>query len=226
MDGDQSVLRWGGLAGILGGIVFILTIVALVASTFSTAPADPAGLVARYPDIRTTVALAETLDLVAVILWVVLFLALHRSLRAMSPAPALFGSVLGVLGLAMLLVGAITYVAFDPISNLYHAQGATPPAQATLVIAWQATQGVFNETDTVGFLLMSLGFVILGVGMLRVQAFGKTLGWLSIILAAIGVVGISVFSVTSPTFALFGILVFIVLPVVLGWKVYRLSKVP
>ena len=31
MDEEESVLRWGGLAGILGGIVFVLVFVVVIA---------------------------------------------------------------------------------------------------------------------------------------------------------------------------------------------------
>src|SRR5215831_7971339 len=194
---ERSVLRWGGIAGMLGGIVMIFTIIALVSSTFSTAPADPAAQLAKYPDIRTTFAIAETLYLVAGCLWSILFLTLFQALRRTERASALFGTLLGILGIANLLVGAITYVAFDPISQLYHASGANGVDQRTLVIAWQATQGVFNETDTVGFLLMSVGFIILGLGMLRTPTFGRIFGTMTIVLGLVGAVGISLFPVTS-----------------------------
>ncbi|MEE9173114.1 MAG: hypothetical protein V3U41_09475 [candidate division NC10 bacterium] len=49
---DRSVLRWGGLAGILAGIIFILAVVILLAFD-PTEPADPEGLVMRFPDVRT-----------------------------------------------------------------------------------------------------------------------------------------------------------------------------
>lgn len=226
MGKGEDVLRWGGLAGMLGGVVFLLSAVVLASSSFSTAPADPGALIAKFPEIRTTVAVAEVLYLVAAILWAFLFLSLYRSLRETTPAPAIFGSVIGVLGLAMLFAGALTFVAFDPISSLYNAAGATPATQATLVLLWQATQGIFNETDTVGFVAMSLAFVVLGVGMLRTTGSGKGSGGVSVVLGAVGLAGIALFSVTSTTFAIFGIVVFVILPVLLGWKVFRQSRAP
>ena len=209
----------------LGGVLFIFSAILLVNSSFSTAPADPAGLVVKFPDIRTAVAVAETIDLLAVVSWVVLFVTLYRALRGENPATAMFGSAIGVLGLAMLLVGAITYVAFDPISTLYHAPGVSPATQASLVNTWQAVQGVFNETDTVGFLLVSVAFVVLGLSMRKGRAFGRYLGAATSALGAAGVVGISLFSVTSGSFGIFGVLIFVFLPILLGWKAYRTSRV-
>ncbi len=223
MGEEKSVLRWGGLAGMLAGILFTLTIVILVGFAPPT-PADPAGPVMRFPDVRTAITIGQSLYLVAVILWVTLFLALYRALRGTSLAPALFGTGLGLLGLVVYAAGSLPVVAFARLSDLYHAPGATPVDKATLVLLWQATQGIFNETDTVGFILMNTGFIVLGVAMLGVPAFGKVFGWVSVVLGVAGVVGISLFAVDSISFAPFGILAFIIFPLLFGWKVYRLSR--
>ena len=47
MEQEKSVLRWGGLAGILGSILFILVFV--IVAVFV---GDPGG-VERFPEIRT-----------------------------------------------------------------------------------------------------------------------------------------------------------------------------
>lgn len=220
---EKSVLRWGGLAGMLGGIIFSFTIVILVGFV-PPAPADPAGLVMRFPDVRAAVAVGESLYLMSVILLVTLFLALYRALRATSIAPAFFGSGLSLLGLAVLAAGALPIVAFATISNLYHAPGATPAQQATLVLLWQATQGIFNELDTVGFLVWMIGFIVLGVAMLGAPAFGKGFGAGSVVLGVAGISVISVFAVDSPSSALIAIVAFIIFPLLFGWKLYSMSR--
>jgi len=224
MDDEKSVLRWGGLAGMLGGIAFIFVMVTLI--VLVQPPTDPEEVVMRFPDARASIVVGQGLYLVAVIMWVTLFLALYRALRETSLAPALFGSGLALVGLVLLAAGALPNVAFVSISDLYHAPGATPEEQATLVLMWQAIQGVFNETDTVGILLMNIGFIVLGVAMLRAPAFGKGFGGVSVVFGVVGVVGISLFAVDSLPFAAFGILAYIIYPVLFGWKVYRLSRAP
>jgi hypothetical protein len=223
MGDEKSVLRWGGLAGMMVPIFFILTAVILLALVPS-APSDPEGLVTRFPEDRAAIAVGEGLYLVAVILLVTLFLAMYRALRVTSAAPALFGSGLGLLGLAALAVGAIPYIAFNPISDLYHAPGATPEEQATHVLMWQATQGIFNETDTVGFILMAIGFIVLGVAMLGSPAFGKRFGGVSMVLGMAVVVGMSILGVDSDSVIPFVLLAFMVFPLLFGWKLYSLSK--
>jgi hypothetical protein len=225
MDQEKNVLRWGGLAGMLGGIAFILTMVTLLLLV-PDPDASPGELLMRFPENRAAISLGESLYLVALILSVTLFLALYRALRGTSLAPALFGTGLAFLGFAVLAAGALPNVAFAPIADLYHAPGATPGEQTTLIPLWQATQGVFNETDTVGYLLLTTGLIVLGVAMLRAPAFGKGFGWVSVVVGVVGVVGIYVVGLDSLSFAPVVILTNVILPLLLGWKVYSLSRAP
>jgi len=218
----KGILRWGGLAGIVAGISFILTIVILLA--LPAAPPNPAALVTRWPDVRLAVTLGDAIYLMADMLWIAFFLALYRALRGTSIAPALFGSALGVVGVVVQLAGGLPPVVFGRISDLYHAPGVSPVDQATLVFLWQAAQASFNETDTVGFVLWNVGFILLGVAMLEARAFGKVFGGVSVLLGTAGVVGISLLAVDSVSFAPFGILAFIIFPILFGWKVYTLSR--
>ncbi len=215
---EKSILRWGGLAGILGGIMSILFIAILVGFVKGVVT------VTMFPDVRVANTVGEIIYLVAVVFLVPLFLALYRALRGSSPAPALFGTGLSLLGLVMYATGALPFVALDRISDLYHAAGATSVQQATLALVYQGIQSIFNETDTVGFTFMSVGTIVLGVAMLRTQTFGKVFGWLSVVLGVAGVAGISFFAVDSASFAPFAILAYIIFPILFGWKVYSLSR--
>src|SRR5829696_2512928 len=206
IDEEKSVLRWGGLAGILGGIVFILVFVVVIAFV-GAEPAKPEGLVMRFPEIRAARTVEDGLYLVVLILWVAHFLALYRALRGTRLAPALFGSVLGIVGVGVL------------------AAGATTEDRAALVLMWQATEGIFDALFVVGLLLVPIGLVALGVAMLRVPAFGKGFGGVSVGLGVVGVVAASVLLVNplSPS-AFVGVLALIVFHLVLGWKLYSLSR--
>jgi hypothetical protein len=226
MHEEKSVLRWGGLAGILGGIIFIAVFVVVIVLVGAD-PAQPEGEIMRFPDIRAARTVEDSLYLEVLILWVAHFLALYRALRETSLAPALFGSVLGIVGLGVLAAGALPHVATAPISNLYHAPGATPEDQATLVLLWQATQGIFDALFGVGLLLVPIGLVALGVAMIRAPAFGKGFGGISVVLGVIGVVAATVLLVDplSPS-AFVGVLSLIVFHLILGWKLYNLSRAP
>jgi hypothetical protein len=160
-------------------------------------------------------------------LGVALFLALYRALRRTSLAPALVGSVLGILGLVVLMVGALPHVAHAPLSDLYHAPGATLQDQATLALLWQATWGIFDAILYVGFFVVPTGLIALGVAMLGAPAFGKGFGGVSVVLGVVGLVA-AVLQMVDPSSmagagSYFAILIF---HLALGSKVYRLSRVP
>jgi hypothetical protein len=220
---EGSVLRWGGLAGVAGGILFILTSVIVIAFALPD-PSSPRAL-ERFPDIRGARALEDGLYLVAVILWGALFLALYRALRQTSLAPALFGSILGIAGLVVLAAGALPHVASVPISDLYHAPGATPSDQAALVLVWQATQGIFEALVAAGILMATGSLIALGAAMFGAPAFGKGLGRTSIGLGVVGVAAAFFDLVAPPSpIAAGGFLALTVFQLVLGWKVYSLSR--
>jgi hypothetical protein len=223
VDTEKSVLRWGGLAGILGGLIFILVFV-IVGVFVGPDPAGAAGPVIRFPDIRAARTLENGLYSLVLVLWVTHFLALYRALRVTSLGPALFGSVLGVVGLAVLAAGALPHVATARISDLYHASGATSEAKATLVLLWQATQGIFDALLVAGLVFVPFGLVALGVAMLPAPAFGKGYAAASAVLGVVGVVAALVLLVDplSPI-AVASFFALIVFHLVLGWKVYRLS---
>ena len=226
VEQENSVLRWGGLAGMLGGILFILVMV-VVGVFMPPDPADLAEWVTRFPDIRATRVVENVMYLVALILEIPLFLALYRALRRTSLAPALFGSVLGIVGLVAMVISTTPHVAHAPLSDLYHAPGATPADQATLALLWQATRGIFNAMLYVGFFVVPIGLIILGVGMLGTPAFGKGFGGVSVVLGVVGLVA-AVLQMVDPSSAIgagsyFACLIFYF---VLGWKVYSLSRVP
>jgi len=220
---DRSVLRWAGLAGIAGGIVFALTFVVVIAFALPD-PGDPQAL-ARFPDIRAARTLENGLYLVAVILWVPLFIALDRVLRQTSLAPALGGSVVGILGLAVLAAGALPHVASARLSDLYHAAGATPEDKATLVLVWQANEGIFESLLTAGIVLVTAGLAALGVAMLKDRAFGKGIGWASVVLGLAGLAAacLALVDPGSPIVAA-GFLAVMVFQLLVGWKAYRLSR--
>jgi hypothetical protein len=222
MAQEKSVLQWGGLAGVLGGIIFILVFVIVgvfVGMEFVE--------VMRFPDVRTARIVENSLYLAVLILWVVHFLALYCALRETSLAPALFGSVLGILGLVVLAADALHHIWQTPISDLYHAPGATLEAQATLVLLWQTSHGIFNALLVTGLVLLPIGVIALGVAMFKAPAFGKGFGGLSVVIGILGVVaGIVLLIDPGSPIAVVTVLSLIVFHLAVGWKVYRLSRAP
>jgi hypothetical protein len=213
----------GGVAGVLGSIVFI-AVFAIVGLFVGADPAEPEGFVIRHPDIRAARIAENGLYLLVLVLWIPHFLALYRALRPTRLAPAYFGSILGILGLVLLAAGALVHVATDPISDLYHAPGATPEDQATLVLIWQATQGIFDALLVTGLLLAPIGLIGLGLAMFEAPLFGKSIGGVSVGLGVLGIVAASSLLVTVSPIAIVTVFALIVFHLVVGWKLYSTTR--
>ncbi|HEV2317079.1 MAG TPA: hypothetical protein VGV89_05845 [Thermoplasmata archaeon] len=223
---EKAVVRWGGLLGILGGIIFVASIIYQVAFIGTGTTASGSGPIIRFPGLQTQIEIGQTLFLIGTLLMVPLMLALYRSLRLSSLAPALFGLGLSFLGLAVLAVESEPNVAMAQISAQYHAAGATAAQQAAAVIVWQATQGMFNEFDTCAYIFLSVGFIFLGTAMWKALGYGKALGAVTAAIGVVGLIGVASFPVTSASFALPAALTFVVFPLLVGWKVFALSRGP
>ena len=224
IEQEKSVLRWGGLAGILGGILFILSMI-VAQVLIPPAPSDLTELVARFPDVHILRVAENGLYLLGLVLGIPLFLTLLWTLRKTGLAPALFGSSLGIVGLISMAVSATPHVAHYPISELYQTMGAAPEAQATLGFMWEATWGVFNAPLYVGFLVGMIGFTLIGAAMLGSQTFSKGLSWMSVVLGAAGSVAAFLQMVDPASFiGVVPFFAYIIFYFVLGTKIYRLSK--
>jgi len=224
MENEKSVLLWGGLAGILA---FILWIVEMPLYGFVD-PFTPEGLV-RFTDVRAALGMSTILMMTIAFLSIALVLALYRALRATNLTFALFGGVLGIIGYIVTALGdASTFFAFAPISDLNQTAAATPETQAIVILLWQATQGITHTFFFVGSLSMTLCFIVLGVAMLSTSAFGRLFGAASMVLGLIGIVGViaSLFIAGETGVQIMGAAVFaniLFLPL-FGCKVYRLSR--
>ena len=224
LEQERRVMRWGGAAGILGGVVLIF-VLAIVGAFAGVDPSDAEAAVEKFPDIRAARIAENGLYLLVLVLWVVHFLALYRALRGANLAPALFGCVLGILGLGLLAAGALPHIATAQISDLYHAPDATPEDKATLVAAWQTTQGVFDALFAAGLLIAPIGLAGFGMAMLDTPVFGKGLGRMSIVLGVAGVAAAAVL-LFDPTAAIaaIGVFAMIIFHLLVGWRVYSLSR--
>jgi len=209
----------------VGGSLLFVGVFALVIVFAGPEPSGLEGPIGRFPDIRVVRTVENTLYLAVVTLWVPLSVALGRSLRRTHPAPALFGTVLNLIGLGVLAAGALPHVVTVGLSDLYHAPAATADDRRTLALLRQATQGMFDALLLTGVLLMATGVILLGLAMHPEPAFGRGVGRASV---ALGVAGLAAGTVVlvdpdSPAAAL-GVFALIGFHLVLGWKAYRLSR--
>jgi hypothetical protein len=216
-----STLRWGGVAGVAGSVL-LLVVFAIVAVFVGMDTISAEDAVARFPDVRAARTVENGLYLVVLVLWVIHALALHRALRSASPALALFGTALSILGLAMLAAGALPHVASAPIADLYHAPQATLQDQSTLVLLWHATQGMFDALLVTGLVIVPMGLLALGMAMRADPAFGKGTARSSLALGGVGLAAAAALLVDVSPIGAIGVLALVVYHLVAGWKVHRL----
>ncbi len=225
-DSEKAVLRWGGLAGLVGGVLFII-VFGIVGVFVGEEPAGVEGAIMRFPDIMAARTVENGLYLVVLALWAIHMIALFRALRETSLAPALFGCALGLVGLAVLAAGALPHAASVSISDLYHDPGATPADQATLALVWQGTQGIFNALLVTGLVILPMSLLAFGAAMLGNPAFGRRRGRATIALGVVGAVAAVALLVDPLSFvALVGVFALIAFHLVVGWRMYRLSNDP
>jgi len=221
---ERSFLRWGGIAG-MAGAALMLGVFLFVGAIVGPDPAGSDGPISRFPEIRTARTIENTAYLAVLVLWTAHVLALYRVVRGASPGTAIVGTTLSVMGLVVLAAGALPHAATVSLAQLYHAAGASAQDQAALVVAWQTTQGIFNALLVTGLALMPTGMVVLGIGMRATPVFGTRYGWTAVALGLIGAVAAVALLADPQSFiAVVGFFALILLHLVIGWKVNRLSR--
>lgn len=223
LERERRLLRWGGLAGVLGSVLMIGVFV-IVGVFVGEAATKPTEALIRFPDIQAARTAENGLYLAVLALWGIHLLGLYRATRT-SLAPAIVGGALGMVGLTVLAAGALPHVATLPISALYTAPGATPGDQATLLLIWRAVQGIFDAMLFAGLALLPVSLIAFGLALRESPAFGQRLGWFTVGLGVIGFAAATrvLIDPASPVAAIV-LFTLIAFDLVVGWKTYALSR--
>ena len=211
---DTSVLRVGGWAGILAGIMLILSLITF----FLQIP--PPGLeqaLTSFLENRTLTIVTTHLFSVALLLVLPFLAALYGSLKEPSRVFARIGLGSGVLA-AVITIVAIQGILFalNAFAELY--ADAAAPDRPVVVAIYGATLSLFQAGSTAGFLFTGLAFVAFGLAMRGSPNFPEGLAWSSVVLGILIV--LFTFLVLTPL----AIIAVVVLVLGGGWKVYGLSK--
>lgn len=87
--------------------------------------------------------------------------------------------------------------------------------------------GILEILLVTGLVVLPTGLIALGIAMLTAPDFGKGFGGMSVVLGVVGVAAACVLLVdTASPIAAVGVFALIVFHLVLGWKVYGLSRNP
>lgn len=220
----DSILRWGGLAGIAGSVLMLVTFG--IVAAFVGMDMTPEESLTRFTDIRAARAVENSLYLAVLILWIVHCLALYRALRRTSPAPALFGTALSIVGLVVLAAGALPHIATAPLSDLYQAPGATLQDQTTLALLWHGIDAMFNALLVTGLVILPIGLIAIGTAMLGAPEYGKRMGAMTVALGVAGLAAATVLVVEDSPIAALVVFALTAFHLALGWKTHRLASAP
>ena len=216
MGEEKSVLRVGGWGGILAGVFIVLGLLTFVLSS-PPPPGDLEQNIATFPENRTILTVAVDLFLVGLLLFLVFLAALYWSLREPSRVFARIGLGSGVLALVFIVVISTgSLLALDAFSGLYEAAAVSD--RPVVVATFGAVMSLLQAGSSAGGLFIGLAFVAFGLAMRGSRDFGEGLAWLSVVLGLVVVLFVFLF------LSLVSVLVIAVFGLVLGWKVYSLSR--
>jgi hypothetical protein len=136
------------------------------------------------------------LDIVSVALLGIMFLALYAALRRIHPSWMLIALYFALLGVVVFIVPRALTLAVVSLSDLHAA--ATSEAQRTMYLtAGETLSHVTTATpQTLGFLFMAVGGLIISVVVLRSSMRSRSFGRSAILSKAVGYVGVVGFVVT------------------------------
>jgi hypothetical protein len=221
----DPTFRWGGLAGI-GGSILMLATFGFVGA-FVGMDITPEQSLTTFPQIRAARTVENSLYLGVLLLWLVHALGLYRALRRTNPTLALIGTALSILGLVLLAAGALPHVATAPLSDLYHAPGATLQDQTTLVLLWHGIEAMFEALLFTGLVILPLGLIALGTAMLGAPGYGTRISRTTVALGVTGLAAATAVVAGAPGIIVaVGVFALIGFHLAAGWKTHRLARAP
>ena len=220
---DRQLWRWGGAAGLAGGILLIGS--GVVVGALGLPDASDVETLTDFANIESGRIAEHFLYLGALVLFALHVLVLHRLLRTAHQAAALFGAAIAEFGLLIMAASSLLHVSTSPLADLYNDPGTSSEDLRSIEYAWHGAQSVFDTMLTTGVLLVPIGIVLLGVAMRSAPAFGSGLAILAIVLGAVGIIG-AVIAVVDPgsMFSAVSVLAIVVFHVSTGWRTLKLGS--
>jgi hypothetical protein len=219
----QQLCRWGAVAGLVGVLLMVASLVVVVA--LGLPDASDVETLTDFADIESGRIAEHFLYLGALMLFALHVLVVHRLLVPANPAAALFGTALVEFGLVMMAASSLLHVATSPLADLYTASDTPPEDLPSIEYAWHGAQSVFDTMLATGVLLVPIGIVLLGLAMRRAPAFGPRLTWLTFGLGTVGIVGAAI-AVVDPgsMYSAVSVLAIVAFNLSIGWRMLKLGN--
>lgn len=181
----ETNLNWKSLYRI-GGIAPLLTLAFYISEyVFIRWDVFPASTEAWFQLFQHSKLLGlfylNSLDIISVTLLGVMFLALYVALRNVNPSSMSIAAFFSLLGVTAFVIPRITMLSIMKLSDQY-ILATTEADRIRLLASGDALGSLGTPTpQTVGFLFMSIGVVIISTVMLQGKAFNKVTAWFGIL---------------------------------------------
>jgi len=202
----KSLYRIGGAAALICALVYLIALAIYVPANLA---GPPPGTVLEWFTLFQTNPLTGLFflglaDIVIMILWGPMSLALYTALKQANKTWAMFATAFVFVGIAVYLA---TNTAFSMLSLSHKYAAATTEAEKSIVLAaGQAMIAVSEGTggQYTGMPLAWLAGLILSAVMLRSEAFSKATAWVGILGLGLLVASMpfATYTTTGPTTAI------------------------
>ena len=216
---EKSVLRWGGIAGLLAGVVFVISLITFVIGPTTIVAPDESlePQLVDFPENSARLTVAIDLFVVAFLLVLPFLAALYWSLRETSRVFARIGLGSGILAVVALIFGLQAFLgSANLFSTLYGLVAVSD--RPIVVAAYTAAASLITPILAGGSIFIGLAFVAFGLAMRGSPDYQEGFVWLSAVL------GLIIILLTFLFLGLVSVILLAALGLVLGWKVYSLSR--
>ena len=218
---DRQLARWGGIAGMVGALLLVVS--AVVVTAMGLPDASDVETLQDFANIETGRIIEHFLYLGALMGMALHVFALYRLLKKPHRPAALFAKAMAAFGLVIMAASSVLHVSTAALADLYNAPDASPQDLRAIEYAWYGAQSVFDTMLATGALLVPIGMILFGVAMWKAPGFGSRFGGLGVGLGLIGVIGatIGIIDPGSPALAA-SVLAMAVFHLGTGWRTYKL----
>ncbi len=123
----------------------------------------------------------NVLDIFSISFLGIMFLALHAALTKTNKSLMVIAAFFALLGVGVFIVPRIDMLSLLPLSDRF-ASAITEAERATLLSAGEALGSLGTPTpQTIGFLFMSIGVLLISFVMLQSNTFNKITAWFGIL---------------------------------------------
>lgn len=215
----QGVIKWGGLALFIAGVIVIVFVISI--GVFQvTLPLDVEEVL-EDPFVPTSLFV---MTLVGELLLFPGFLALYFTLRDDDKGKMFIATALGTFSVVMFLASRGLIISLGQISGRY-LNTTDPTMKAAYLASAEMAERTQNVYSTLALIFLSLASILIGLVMLKSKTFSKPLTYIVILSG--------VFSIFTPfavnlgipiVISLIGLILMLIWQIWVGLQLYRLDQ--